>query len=155
MAALSALAIVAQKAITPEGQKAIPTALLVADLERTHLEVERSQMAAEDRSAGMIRRYHATEYVFRTIQEDLEDELEERLDERDNALDELYDVRRANDMMVPYSTYLALRSEHDHLAERLEEAERANESLVRALEEQARSHQRADTEVEARHKRHR
>ena len=181
MEALSALAVVAQKAITPEGQKAIPTALLVADLERTRLDYERSRMMAEDQSVRYARS-RAMEIDFhRAIERNIENELDERLDERDAALEardaaleerdaalEARNARAESEVLshrimmraiderteAVYDRTEALR-ERDALTERLDEAERANASLVRALEEQARSHQRADTEVEARHKRRR
>ena len=167
MEALSALAVVAQKAIPPAGQKAIPTALLVADLERTRLDFERSRMAAEDRSVRYARSRAMEIDLHRAIERNWENELDERLDERDAALEER-DARaesaatshrimmRAIDERTEavYDRTEALQ-ERDALTERLDEAERANASLVRALEEQARSHQRADTEVEARRKRRR
>lgn len=83
MATLLALAIVAQKAIPPEGHKAITTALIVADLERTRLAYERSRMMAEDQSVQHAR--------LRTMEMNEHETIERSLaNERDDALDEFY-----------------------------------------------------------------
>ena len=64
MEALSALAIVAQKAIPPVGQEAIAKALLEAELERTRLDYERSRMVAEDNRIKCYKHVHKSVEVF-------------------------------------------------------------------------------------------
>ena len=141
MEALSALAIVTQKAIPPECQKAIPTTLVMADLERTRLDFERSRMAAEDQRQSMIRRLRATCFVYQTIQEALENELEDRLDERENALERLDAAQERTHEVIG----VASRALHEN--------DRLRDELQRSQESHDLTHTVPDdTEIEARRK---
>ena len=139
MAALSALAIVAQKAIAPEGQKAIPKALLVADLERTRLDYERSRMMAEDRLVRHARLQNQTTLRGEIVR-NLRDALHIMENQRDNALHDLEAERTAN------------RFEHEELLEELLEAERINAELLEDQPERLVHTVPVDTEIEARRK---
>ena len=103
MAALSALAIVAQRSVLPAGQEAVQKAILEAELERTPLDYESSRMAAEDnrqkwnkghQDSMAIMRYHVREarrdenYAQSKWKEAVE-ELEEKTEELEETIEEL------------------------------------------------------------------
>ena len=97
MAALSALAMVAQDCIPAHAQEAAQKAILQADLERTRLDYERSRMLAEDNhmkcrneTLGAIRTLGVHQRALQAARDEAEEndiEIEEMTSNIDNLED--------------------------------------------------------------------
>ena len=153
MEKLTALAVVTQQVLPRFVQET------AADRERTCLDLERSRMAAEDRSGQIYRTMDRMDEDRRQLQEEVEDIWEEnegliREDSRHNERMEA--LRRV--MMTAIDERTEAVYDRNAAVERLRESERTIRELqhesgrLKADREQSSSHQCADTEVEARRK---
>ena len=101
MAALSALAIVAQRAIPPAGQEAAQKAILQADLERTRLDYERSRMVAEDNRQKYINDAHSTRRSIIALCDNAQNYII-LLDEAGERIEDLEGVERDNGQYIDH-----------------------------------------------------
>ena len=126
MDTLAALAVVAQKAIPPAGQTAVPKALLSAEVERTRLDYERSRMVAEDNRMKCYKH-------LRTAQDETDDLRREAI--------EIYElaVRRFDEKRALEETIDGLRqdvTETEELANRALDEKYVLEEAIDQLEDE-------------------
>ena len=107
MEALSALAVVAQRAIPPAGQEAVQKAILQAELERTRLDYERSRMVAEDNRVKCEKHMHMNLFNL------LVNRLVEARNEIDDLKDEVADL--TDNVIIAEDTALQYKMTCDEL----------------------------------------